>query len=49
MIDARAKIVWRDDLQRGIERFLDWYGAALAKDAALQDAFIRKLDSLCED
>jgi hypothetical protein len=49
MVDANAKIIWRDDFQRSLEEFVDWYGSTLPKDALLQQAFIRKFDGLCDD
>lgn len=49
MIDAKAKIIYRDDLQRAFVEFADWYGVALPGRKDLQDAFLRKFDSLCED
>jgi hypothetical protein len=43
------KIVHRDNLQRAFHDFVTWYGEALPADKKLQEAFIRKFDSLCED
>jgi predicted nuclease of restriction endonuclease-like (RecB) superfamily len=44
---ANRKIVYRDDFQRGLLSFVDWYKGALSADPARQEAFIRKFDSLC--
>jgi hypothetical protein len=45
--DCSKKIMYRDNFQTGLLTFVDWYKAALPMDKALQDAFIRKFDSLC--
>ena len=46
-IDANNKIVYRDNFQAALLVFVDWYKGALPTDRALQEAFIRKFDSLC--
>jgi hypothetical protein len=46
-IDANNKIMYRDNFQAALLTFVDWYRGALSTDAALQQAFIRKFDSLC--
>lgn len=46
-IDAAQKIVYRDNFQADLLAFVEWYKAELPSDTALQDAFIRKFDSLC--
>ena len=43
------KIIHRDNLQTAFHEFVTWYGEALPADTKLQEAFIRKFDSLCED
>lgn len=48
LIDAQNKIVYRDNFQAALEEFISWYGAALPRDRNLQEAFIRKFDSLAE-
>ena len=47
IIDANNKIIYRNDFQSGLLTFVDWYKHALSSDSALQEAFIRKFDSLC--
>ena len=47
IVDAAAKIVFRDDMQVAMRDFATWYGRALLTDRLLQEAFIRKFDSLC--
>jgi hypothetical protein len=42
------KIVYRDEFQNELLRFVEWYGETLPLDASLQEAFIRKFDSLCQ-
>ena len=46
-IDAGQKIVYRDNFQAGLLSFVEWYKGALRSDNALQEAFLRKFDSLC--
>jgi hypothetical protein len=46
-IDANNKIIYRDNFQAALLSFVDWYKGALPKDGTLQEAFIRKFDSLC--
>jgi hypothetical protein len=41
------KIVYRNNFQDALMSFIEWYRRALPADAALQEAFIRKFDSLC--
>lgn len=48
-IDTSARIVYRNKMQAAFEQFVNWYEQALPKDAELQKAFIRKIDSLCEE
>ncbi|MDR7222264.1 hypothetical protein N7E70_008615 [Aminobacter sp. NyZ550] len=49
ILDVKAKIVYRDGMQRAFEEFVDWYGKTLSTDKALQRAFLRKFDGLCMD
>ena len=46
-VDANQKIMYRDEFQTGLLAFVDWYKDALSTDKTLQEAFIRKFDSLC--
>lgn len=50
-IDAKSasKVVYRNDLQLTFHEFVDWYKAELPKNKKLQEAFIRKFDSLCQE
>jgi hypothetical protein len=48
-IDAVAKTIYRRDLQIAFMAFSEWYGKSLPIEKALQEAFIRKFDSLCAD
>jgi hypothetical protein len=48
-LDAKARIVYRDDLQRALETFAAWYRTALPREKMLQQAFLRKFDDLCKD
>jgi len=47
VIDRVNRIVYRDTFQVALEEFITSYGSSLQSDAALQEAFIRKFDSLC--
>ncbi len=49
IIDATGaqKILYRDDFQKGLLDFVAWYKSAMTSDSAIQEAFIRKFDSLC--
>lgn len=45
--DANQKIMYRNNFQAGLLTFVEWYKSTLLTDKALQEAFIRKFDSLC--
>jgi hypothetical protein len=45
--DTNQKIMYRDNFQTALLSFVDWYRGELPSNAALQEAFIRKFDSLC--
>lgn len=47
-IDTDKKIIYRNKMQTAFHDFVKWYGEALPADKKLQEAFIRKFDSLCE-
>lgn len=47
IIDSSLKVVYRDDFQGALLKFVEWYKNALPSTVALQEAFIRKFDSLC--
>ncbi len=46
-IDVKERIVYRNNLQAAFEEFVKWYGENLPKCKKLQEAFIRKFESLC--
>lgn len=48
IVDHAVKIVWRDELQLALREFISWYRQELARSEALQVAFVRKFDNLCE-
>jgi hypothetical protein len=48
IIGVNPKTVYRNDFQFAILQFVDWYCAALPDDTSLQEAFVRKFDSLCQ-
>lgn len=47
--NPKAKIVYRDNFQCAFDQFVEWYGEELQTNVELQQAFIRKFDSLCQD
>ena len=47
IVDPGGRIVFRDDVQEGLEACIAEYGRQLFVDVALQEAFVRKFDSLC--
>ena len=47
IIDKKLKIVYRDNFQSALLAFVRWYEGRLMSDIGLQEAFIRKFDSLC--
>jgi hypothetical protein len=47
VIDATLKIVYRDNFQSGLLRFVEWYKGELPSRRDLQEALLRKFDSLC--
>jgi hypothetical protein len=47
VVDANLRIVYRDNFQSGLLRFVKWYKTELPLRDTLQDAFLRKFDSLC--
>ncbi len=47
LLDKDKKIVYRDDFEEAIKVFISDYGDKLGNDKELQQAFIRKFDSLC--
>jgi len=42
------KLVYRNNFQDALLNFIQWYSGALQTDQALQEAFLRKFDSLCQ-
>jgi hypothetical protein len=46
-IDGSQKIIYRNNFQAGLLSFIEWYKGALTSDIDLQEAFVRKFDSLC--
>lgn len=46
-VDATVPILYRDDLQYAIERFIDDYCSAVPGNLVLKQAFIRKFNHLC--
>ncbi len=48
VVDAKAKVVYRDDFEKAVQEFIADYAARLGNDKELQAAFVRKFDSLSE-
>jgi hypothetical protein len=47
-IDGSRKIIYRNNFQAGLLSFVEWYKGALMSNIDLQEAFVRKFDSLCD-
>lgn len=47
IVDPTSRIVFRDDFQDGLEACIAEYGRTLPAAVDLQEAFVRKFDSLC--
>ena len=47
IIDAGRKIVYRDNFQSALLKFVKWYKRELPLRRDFQEAFLRKFDSLC--
>jgi len=47
VIDPNLKAVYRDNFQAALLKFVKWYKMALPSTVPLQEAFLRKFDSLC--
>ena len=48
MIDPVEKIMFRDEFQSGLLKFVATYRQDLMSSVELQSAFVRKFDALCE-
>jgi hypothetical protein len=49
IIDRVQRILYRNKFHEALLQFVEWYRSALASSPELQEAFIRKFDSLCEE
>jgi hypothetical protein len=47
IIDSNLRIVYRDNFQIALGTFVKWYKTELPSSVSLQEAFLRKFDSLC--
>jgi hypothetical protein len=47
VVSGGQKIVNRNNFHAALLSFIEWYKGQLLTDRALQEAFIRKFDSLC--
>ena len=48
VVHRGKKLVFRNNFQSGTDAFIAWYEQVLPQDASLQQAFVRKFDSLCD-
>jgi hypothetical protein len=46
--NTTEKVIYRNDFQIAILQFIEWYKTALCSDVRVQEAFVRKFDSLCQ-
>lgn len=44
---SMPRILYRDNFQNALLKFIEWYHQAILSDVQVQQAFIRKFDSLC--
>jgi hypothetical protein len=47
IIDSNLRIVYRDNFQTALGKFVKWYKNELPSNVGLQEALLRKFDSLC--
>ena len=47
ILDAVRRILYRNDFHQAIITFIAWYRDAITSDSAIQEAFLRKFNSLC--
>jgi hypothetical protein len=47
-VTQKGKVVYRNNFEAALLEFVGWYEQDLATNASLQEAFIRKFDSLCK-
>lgn len=47
VVSRHPPIVYRNNFQTALETFIDWYRIELQSSTELQEAFIRRFDSLC--
>lgn len=48
IVDPMLRLVFHKNFQAALLEFVEWYKSALASDRPLQEAFLRKFNSLCE-
>jgi hypothetical protein len=48
LINRKELIVYRNDFQQALDDFIKWYRVAIQSDMAIQEAFVRKFDNLCQ-
>jgi hypothetical protein len=48
IVDANKRILFRDNFHSGLLQFIEWYKGAVTSGQLLQEAFLRKFDSLCD-
>ena len=49
IVDQSKKVLYRNDFQAGILHVIRWYEESVPNDLSLQEAFIRKFDSLASE
>jgi hypothetical protein len=48
ILDPKDQVVFHKGLQSALDQTIEWYRKALPLDTTLQEAFVRKFDSLCD-
>ena len=47
IVDPTRRVLFRNNFHNALLQFIEWYRGALISGTALQEAFVRKFDSLC--
>ncbi len=48
IIDPKHRLVFHKNFQAALLEFIEWYKSVITSDRSLQEAFLRKFNSLCE-
>jgi hypothetical protein len=48
VLDPKGSLIFHKGFQAALDHIIEWYRKALPSDSTLQEAFVRKFDSLCD-